>query len=293
MPILINLLAEQHAAEEQRRRDPVKRAIWVGSSLVALMLIWAAMIQLSVGSARSELNTLQAKLEMVENNSKEIRSSWEKNGLIESRLINLEKYTTNRFFYGHLLDAMQRTFVENVRVVGLLSSHAYITNVEKSIKTNFSIPYVKRSAWKFWASDSGTNIHTLITNVVNAITNRTEFLTNQVPLIIKQEVSTNASRINAKVEVIRPILIVEQIVLTIQARDYSNPPGRQVDEFYKAVAASPYFKEHLHKVEGQGLKFKERAIQTAVDPLDPLQPTVPFIAFTLECKYRDQARSNE
>ena len=40
MPIRINLLNEELAAEELRRRDPVKRAIFIGIFLVALSLVW-------------------------------------------------------------------------------------------------------------------------------------------------------------------------------------------------------------------------------------------------------------
>ena len=36
----INLLAEAQAAEELRRRDPVKRATWLGAFLVAAILAW-------------------------------------------------------------------------------------------------------------------------------------------------------------------------------------------------------------------------------------------------------------
>ena len=38
MPIRINLLAEAQAAEEMRRRDPVKRALW-GASIVVVGVI--------------------------------------------------------------------------------------------------------------------------------------------------------------------------------------------------------------------------------------------------------------
>jgi len=40
MPIRINLLAEALAEEDLRRRDPVKRAIFIGAFLVALSLVW-------------------------------------------------------------------------------------------------------------------------------------------------------------------------------------------------------------------------------------------------------------
>ena len=40
MPIRINLLSEALAEEDLRRRDPVKRAIFIGVFLVALSLVW-------------------------------------------------------------------------------------------------------------------------------------------------------------------------------------------------------------------------------------------------------------
>jgi len=42
MPIRLNLLAEAQAAEEARRRDPVKRAIWIGALLVSVVLVWSS-----------------------------------------------------------------------------------------------------------------------------------------------------------------------------------------------------------------------------------------------------------
>src|SRR5512133_552686 len=76
MPIRINLLAEQQAAEEARRRDPVKRALWVGGGLVALMVVWIVLLQLRLASAKAELNRYESKLQTVEEDSKEIRADW-------------------------------------------------------------------------------------------------------------------------------------------------------------------------------------------------------------------------
>ena len=59
MPIRLNLLAEAQAAEELRRRDPVKRAIWIGALILAAMLVWSSSRQLQVMLASSELNRLE------------------------------------------------------------------------------------------------------------------------------------------------------------------------------------------------------------------------------------------
>src|SRR5258705_11338657 len=62
MPIHINLLAESQALEEMRRRDPVKRAIWVASVLAGVILLWAGYLQSKAMVAKREVNRLEAKL---------------------------------------------------------------------------------------------------------------------------------------------------------------------------------------------------------------------------------------
>ena len=50
MPLRINLLAEAQAAEELRRRNPVKRALWIGGFIVALILLWSSTLQVQLMS---------------------------------------------------------------------------------------------------------------------------------------------------------------------------------------------------------------------------------------------------
>ncbi|MGC3957234.1 MAG: hypothetical protein QM813_04480 [Verrucomicrobiota bacterium] len=59
MPIRLNLLAEAQAAEELRRNDPVKRALWVSVLLIALVLVWASSLQLKLIVAKR--NSAQSK----------------------------------------------------------------------------------------------------------------------------------------------------------------------------------------------------------------------------------------
>ena len=75
MPIRINLLAEAQAAEEMRRKDPVKRGIWIGSFCVAVVLLWILELQLDIGFSKSRYNAIEeswngdkAKYDTVTNN---------------------------------------------------------------------------------------------------------------------------------------------------------------------------------------------------------------------------------
>jgi CubicO group peptidase (beta-lactamase class C family) len=66
MSIRINLLAEQQEAEEARRRDPVKRGLWVGVSVIALTVLFSISLQFRLNSARATLAFDHTRLESLE-----------------------------------------------------------------------------------------------------------------------------------------------------------------------------------------------------------------------------------
>jgi hypothetical protein len=137
------------------------------------------------------------------------------------------------------------------------------------------------------------NAAALVSSQVALITNKVEALKPPVDLITKVEFTTNRHQIDAKVEILKPLMAVENIVLTIKARDYGNPAGRRVDEFSKAIATHPYFVRRLRQGEGEGIRLRERAIQPEVDATDAVSPSRPFIPFIIECRYRETLRPNE
>jgi len=293
MPICINLLAEQQAAEEARRRDPVKRAIWLGSALAGLMVLWILSLQLRVASAKTDLARYEAKLQAVEENSKEVLQNWATSGQLEGRLANLQRYSTNRFFSASVLEALQQVVVDDIRVMHLQSGHSYSTNAEAIYKTNFVFPVASKRSWQFWKSRVGqTNLAALVNAQVAAITGKVEALKTPLELITKTEFTTNGNQVAAKVDIIKPAAAIEQIHLTIHARDYSNPPGKRVDQFSKAIATNSYFAQRLRQGE-EGISLRERAIQPEVDNSDPLNPGKPFVPFVIECRFRDTHRANE
>ncbi len=294
MPIRINLLAEHQAAEEARRRDPLKRALWIGSGLVTAMLLWMAILQLRLASARAGLSRYDATLQVVEENSKEARLDWTTAGQLESRIANLQRYSTNRFFSAEVLDAIQQVVLDDVRVMQVQTMHTYSNNASSTFATNLVFPLPARKAWQFWSSRSAApNILGLLSNQIAGITGRVESLKTPVELITKVVVTTNDSKATAKVEIVKPVTSSEHVVLTIRARDYSNSPGRRVDEFSKAILKHPYFAQRLREGEGEGIRLRERAIQWELDATDPISPSRPFVPFVIECRYRETLRANE
>ena len=125
MAIKINLLADQFANEELRRRDPVKRALLVSILLVVLVLFYSLMLQFKVVVARSELATYEARLQSVEETSKQVKTDRALTGDVEKKIAVLERFSTNRFLWGSTLDAVQRTIIPNIRLSQLQSDQKY------------------------------------------------------------------------------------------------------------------------------------------------------------------------
>ena len=294
MPIRINLLAEEQAAEEARRRDPVKRAFWIGGGLIAATLLWVLSLQLQIGIASSELRNYETRLQELDENSKEARLNWTTTSQLERRLASLQRYSTNRFFCATVLDAMQQVMLDDVRLVQLQSVHSFTTNSEVSFKTNLVVPIETRKAWQFWSSPGPqSNALAIASSQVALITNKVEAFKTPIRLLTRIDVVTNEHQATASIEVTKPATAIEQVVLTIKARDYSSRMGRRVDELSKVIATHPYFAERLLQREGEGIRLRERAIQPELDQADPVSPLKPFVPFVIECRYRDTIRANE
>ena len=138
MPIRINLLAETQAAEELRRKDPVKRAIFVAGFLVFLVGLWASTLQFKIMTAQGDLNSLNTKWQRIEKGYKEAVDSQRATIETEQKLAALESMTSNRFLWGTALNAFQETLkgVDDVQVSHLRTEQIYIINEETKAPAN-------------------------------------------------------------------------------------------------------------------------------------------------------------
>ena len=125
MAIRINLLAEEQAAEELRRKDPVKRAAWVGGALVALVLAWAGWLQAQVMSSTRQVARAEAEWKKLEKDFNQVTQGLRQTAEVERKLAALDQLSTNRFLWGTLLNAVQQSTVENVRLVRLRSAQTF------------------------------------------------------------------------------------------------------------------------------------------------------------------------
>jgi hypothetical protein len=136
MPIRINLLAEAQAAEELRRRDPVKRAIFIGISLVVVALVWSGMVEVNAILANEHLYGVQMEIDTKTNAYQRVVIDQRKIGVIQAKLAALQKLQAARFLQGSLLDALQHATVDGVQLTRLRVDQAYLLTEGTESQTN-------------------------------------------------------------------------------------------------------------------------------------------------------------
>jgi hypothetical protein len=128
MPIRINLLAEAQALEEMRRKDPVKRAIWIGGFVVFCVLLWSVTLQFKIVVVRSEIGSTDVKWKSIEKQVTEVNDHRNRARDLEIKLSALNQFTTNRVLWARTLDALQHTPVDGVQLVRFRSEQFFQVN---------------------------------------------------------------------------------------------------------------------------------------------------------------------
>ena len=148
MPIRINLLAEAQAAEELRRKDPVKRAILGGILVVLGVFFWSSTIQIKIMASKSELNNLEASWKRIEKNYQIAVDSKRKVLDAEEKLAALQRLTTNRFLWGTTFNALQQTLngIDDVQVTRIKTEQSYTLTEEAKARGADGHPAVKAAS---------------------------------------------------------------------------------------------------------------------------------------------------
>jgi|ERR1035437_9189750 hypothetical protein len=136
MPIRLNLLAEAQVAEEMRRRDPVKRALWLAALIIALVLVWSSFLQLRATLANSDVTRVEAQMGARTNEFQQILDNQRKTAESDGRLRVLRQLASNRFLNGNLLNALQQTTVEDVQLIRLQVEQLYTVVEGTKARTN-------------------------------------------------------------------------------------------------------------------------------------------------------------
>ena len=136
MSIRINLLAEAQAAEDLRRRDPVKRAIFFGALLVVLALAWSSSRQLSVMMSKRDLAHVQTVIEQRTDEFQKVVASQKKIYEIRAKLESLKHLAGSRFLQGNFMNALQQVKLDNVQLMRLKLDQSFSKVDATPNKTN-------------------------------------------------------------------------------------------------------------------------------------------------------------
>ena len=138
MPIRINLLNEALAEVELRRRDPVKRSIYVGAFLVVLSLVWFSTTWLDGKVIQQKKNQVEIEMDTHTNEFSRIQSNLKQLSDTQQRLNALLQLNTNRFLQGTFLNALQQIYVPNVQLLRLKLDQSYHRIDGVASSTNFA-----------------------------------------------------------------------------------------------------------------------------------------------------------
>src|SRR5580765_326131 len=136
MAIRLNLLAEAQAAEEMRRRDPVKRAIWIGAGLAIVMLAWSASLQFKVFLGKAELSKTEGQMKSFTNEYAVVLDNRRKGDDILRKVRALDQLTTHRFLHANVLNALQTATVNDVQLLRYRCEQLYAMTDGVKPKTN-------------------------------------------------------------------------------------------------------------------------------------------------------------
>jgi hypothetical protein len=126
MPIRINLLSEALAEEDLRRRDPVKRSIYIGVFLVALSLVVFSSTWLEFKLLQEKKSQVDIEIDSHSNEYAQVVVNLRSIADSQRRLDELQELNTNRFLQGNLLNALQQVYVPNIQLLRIKLDQSYV-----------------------------------------------------------------------------------------------------------------------------------------------------------------------
>ncbi len=131
MPIRINLLAEAQYLAEVRRRDPVKRAAYLGGFLGVLALGWWGWLLFAMHTDNQSLESQKASFTRVEKTSQAVADRQKRTAEIERNIHAVHRMVTNRVLWSGCLNALQEITQEPVQLTRIRVEQSY--NVQAAV----------------------------------------------------------------------------------------------------------------------------------------------------------------
>jgi hypothetical protein len=136
MPIRINFLAEQQAAEDLKRRDPVKRVVWIAASLVGILVLWSGFLQMRLMAASSAVQDIESRFAQIRTQYQLVRTNHVTVVDAESKLAALDRLAAERFLWAVPLHTLQYTMVEDIELTQILGKQTYTLSASTPAVTN-------------------------------------------------------------------------------------------------------------------------------------------------------------
>jgi hypothetical protein len=118
-------MAEAQAAEEARRRDPVKLGIWLAGFCVIVVGLWIVNKQIEIYFANAHLASLNDDWNHKKPQFDAVTTNQGRTAEVEQKLAALDRLSTNRFLWGSVLNALQLTMVDHVAVTHFVGEQTY------------------------------------------------------------------------------------------------------------------------------------------------------------------------
>ena len=136
MAIRLNLLAEAQAVEDMRRRDPVKRSIFLGAALVVMMLFWSSSLQVKAMMGKLVLSRTEKKMSAFTNDYKHVVENQRKWDEAQHKIEALNQLTAQRFLHATALNALQHATVDDVQLIRYRADQLYTATEAVKPRTN-------------------------------------------------------------------------------------------------------------------------------------------------------------
>jgi hypothetical protein len=118
-------MAEAQVAAELRRKDPVKRSIWIASFLLLAVVLWFAKVQMDVRFEKNNLSRIEGEWKGLTTKYAAVTNEQARTSDVEKKLAALDRLSTNRFLWAPVLNALQKTMVDNVQVVRIRGQQSF------------------------------------------------------------------------------------------------------------------------------------------------------------------------
>src|SRR5208337_2112534 len=118
-----------------RRKDPVKLAIWIGSFLVAVVLLYILKLQLDIMFSKKTYNSIEQSWKENNDKYKAVTNNIAKTVEMDKKLEALDRLATNRFYWAPVLNALQQTMIPNIQVIRVTGDQKYTKEEPKTTGT--------------------------------------------------------------------------------------------------------------------------------------------------------------